>query len=346
MKKTTTLLLSLLLAGGVTVSAQDYDDDIYYNPKKDKGEQIVKDQAEALRKAKKEKEAQRQSYYIKDMANMDVDAYNRRGQYYVTPVDTIGNASGQGEDFVYTQQLQKFYNPTIVVDNANQLADILNNSVGNVQIVVQDNGNPWLVPSAWGWGWPYYSSVYSPYWGWDYWGPSWSWNWNWNWGPSWAWGPSWSWGPGWGWGPSWAWGPSWGWGPGWGWGPVWGGGIGRPMADYRPHGNRPVGAGSGWSTSTRPAIGAHRTLGGITGTRPGMTTSNGHGTVTNNRGYQNNNHRTYNNTNTTNQQNRQRTYQQRTTTRSNNSGFGGGGFGGGSRGTGGGRVGGGGGHRR
>ena len=74
-----------------------YDDDIYYDPRRDTSN----------------KQTKRNSNYIRNMADMDVDAYNRRGQYYPTPVDTIGEATGNAEDFVYTQQIQKYYNPTI-----------------------------------------------------------------------------------------------------------------------------------------------------------------------------------------------------------------------------------------
>lgn len=218
-----------------------YDDDIYYDPKRDTPN----------------KQTKRNSNYIRNMADMDVDAYNRRGQYYPTPVDTIGEATGNAEDFVYTQQIQKYYNPTIVVDNADLLGDILANSYGNVDVVINNAGVPVFAPwsySPYYYNWPYYG-------GWNIsFGNPWF-SFNWNWGPSWAWGPSWTWGPAWnwGWGPSWAWGPSWGWGPGWGpgwdwrpgWGPGWGGRPG-PRPDYRPHGNRPAGPGGGWASNTRP----------------------------------------------------------------------------------------------
>ena len=233
-------LAGLILTTGA-ISAQDYFDDIYYNPKKDKSVQQVS--------AK-----QKESTYIANMADMDVDAYNRRGeQYYVSQIDTIGSGAENGEDFVYTQQIQKYYNPTIVVDNSKALGDVLSNAYGNVDIVITDSGYPIFAP-WYGWSWPYYST-WSPYWGFSIGSWGWSIGWTnpwygWGWGPSWAWGPAWgpSWGPGWG--PGWGWGPGRppGPGPGPGWGP-----SPRPFATWSPGGNRAVGPNRGWAANNAPA---------------------------------------------------------------------------------------------
>ncbi len=220
----------------VNVQADDFfDDDIYYNPSKDK------------------KVTTQSSSYIANFSDLDVDTYNRRGQYYISPIDTVGERIGMEEDFVYTQQLQKFYNPTIVVENADVLADVLKNSYGNVDIVI-DNGNvsfapaylansyygfysPWNWPyNTWSWGIGYYDPWYSP----------------------WGWGPSYSWYPGWSW--SWSWGPSWGYGPGWSWG--WGPSYIVPAVTHRPAGNHRVGAAAGWASTSRPSVGNRRTLNG------------------------------------------------------------------------------------
>lgn len=250
------ILTGLMFMAAPSLFAQSYfDDDIYYDPKKDNTEK------QTVTKKKK------QSNYIANMADMDVDTYNRRNQYYITPVDTIGQYVENGEDFVYTQQIQKYYNPTIVVDNADVLADVLSNSYGNVDIEINNNGLPVFLPS-YAYAWPYYRnwgfgpwgvSIYDPWYSWS-WGPSWTW------GPSWSWGPSWAWGPSWGWGPSWSWGPSWGWGPGWGH-------HHPPMANWRPNGNRPVGGNPGWSHNTRPGYGNsnRHPIGG--GSRPGSSVS-------------------------------------------------------------------------
>lgn len=257
------LLLTAMLLTGISWGAAQsvFDDDIYYNPKNDKSTQTQKTQT-----TKK-----KQSNYIADFSSMDVDTYNRRGeQYYATPVDTIGSYVENGEDFVYTQEIQKYYNPTIVVDNAAVLGDVLSNAYGNVEIVINDNGIPVFTPYYAGWwaspSWRFNYGL----WGWNigfydpwYWGPSWSWGW----GPTWAWGPSWSWG----WGP--AWGP--GWGPAHrpGWGPR------PPMASWSPNGHRPAGVRPGWSHNTRPGGNmAHRQParpGWSTSTRPGASSRPG-----------------------------------------------------------------------
>ncbi len=232
------IIAGVLAFGAPTLFAQSYfDDDIYYDPSKTKTEKTVK------------KTTKKKSNYIANMADMDVDAYNRRNQYYSTPIDTIGRGAESGQDFVYTQQIQKYYNPTIVVDNADVLEDVLANSYGNVEIEINAGGYPVFLPS-YSYTWPYYNR-----WGVNI-GP-WGWNvsiydpwYSWNWGPSWAWGPSWSWGWGPAWGPSWGWGPAWG--PSWGWGPAWGPSWGwsrPPMADWRPNGNRPIGGRPGWSSN-------------------------------------------------------------------------------------------------
>lgn len=250
--------IGLLMLVGVSVQAQEYDD-IYYNPKKD------------TKSVSSSKQSNRQSNYIKDFSSIDEDVYNRRGQYYESPIDTIGSAAENNEDFVYTQKIQKFYNPTIVVENAGVLLDVLDNSYGNIEIVY-DGGLPYF-NSIYGWpGYFNYSSwrwnvgygpswAYSPLWGWEYW-PSWSI------GPSWAWGPGWGWnyGPSWAWAPAWGFGPSWGWGPSWSWGPSWG----HPYyADWRPNGRQPNRPGGNWANNTRPG----GNIGG--GNRPGAHATNG-----------------------------------------------------------------------
>lgn len=260
------LLLTAALALGLPpVLADDYVDDLYYNPKKDKTEA-----------SKSQKQAPR-SNYIADFENMDVDEYNLRGQYYATPIDTIGAATESGEDFVYTQKIQKFYNPTIVVDNADVLEDVLYNAYGNVNIEFNLNGTPYFAPLlAYDWG-PYLGLNFGwGGWTWSYaWGPSWTWGSPWSWGPSYTW--AWNWGPAWGWGPSWTWGwgPSWGWGwePSWAWGPSW---NYRPGTDWhRPGGRGPVGPNRDWAYNTRPThvtngyAGNHRYSGS---SRPGLAT--------------------------------------------------------------------------
>lgn len=204
--------------------AQDEYDDIYYNPKSDK--------------TSRNNSKKKQSNYIANFSEIDVDDYNRRGFYYETEIDTIGVTAEHAEDFVYTQQIQKYYNPTIVVDNADVLEDLLENSYGNVEIVIE-NGSP------------VFTSIYT---GGYAWAPVYY---NWNWRPSWSW--SYAWGP---YSIYWNWGPSWTWGPGWGWDyPIWGYHPWHPVprpphhphyAYGRPGAGRPVAPNPGWSHNTRP----------------------------------------------------------------------------------------------
>lgn len=269
------VLFSLLFAAGsfAIMAQNDYEDDIYYNPNKSSSNK-------------------KESTYIKDFDKIDVDTYNRRGQYYVTPIDTIGNSIAYGEDFVNTQQIQKFINPTIVVDNAELLSDVLDNSYGNVEIIISDNGIPTFAPIYVYNDWPLYHYTWRP-WNWTWgWGPSFAISWNWGWGPSWTWG--------WGYDPFWAWGPSWGpgWGPGWGpmVHPGWHGG--HYIANhYRPGANRPNGPAAGWANNTRP--GGNRYAGG---TRPGYAASTGKNN--NNYRYTTGGHRVSNNSTSTTSGNR------------------------------------------
>lgn len=212
-------LLPMAVALGALIPsaafADDYVDDIYFNPKKDTNVGAKK----------------KNPNYIENFSDMDVDAYNLRGQYYTSPVDTIGAKVSSDEDFVYTQQVQKFYNPTIVLDNAQILADVLDNSYGNVEIVY--NGvTPAFLPT-YGYGWPYYRGYYDP-WAWNISFGGWGFG---GWYDPWYWGPSWSWGPSWGWGPSWSWAPGWGY----------------PNGTWNPGGNRPINPGIGWTGNHRPA---------------------------------------------------------------------------------------------
>lgn len=363
------LILMMLVAVGIPmISAQDYDD-IYYNPKKQ------------TTNASGKKTVNKKTY-IDNIADMDVDTYNRRNQYYTTAIDTIGYGVENGEDFIYTQQIQKYYNPTVVVDNANVLADVLANSYGNVNIVINDYGVGFA---------PVYNSLcwYPPVYRTSYWGPYWGLNFGWG---GWNIGlgyydPWYAWYPGWG--------PAWNWGPGWGWGPAWHPVPGRPggwaWADYRPGGNRPHRPNGGWINSTRPGynyghrpnsrpgynvagntnrrpstngnsgvrVGGNRRQPGYgvgtTTARPGNSTVvNGHrtnGTVNNrNTNSVNNNRNNNRNNNTINNRNNttHRNNSGYNTPSRNNSGNRGGSFGGGNRGGsfGGGSRSGSGGHRR
>lgn len=277
------LALIVILTMGGNMLAQDFFDDIYYNPKKDKSVTT----ASVVPQNTSRVVEQRQSNYIADLGNMDVDTYNRRGsQYYISDIDTIGNTVSNAEDFVYTQEIQKYYNPTIVVDNAAALGDVLSNAYGNVDIIINNNGYPVFGP-YYGWNWPYYSSVWNP-WNWGISIGGWGWSLGWY-DPWYSW--NWGWSPGW-WNPGPVWGPGFRPGPGWGPGP-------GPIASWNPGAGRPIGPRPGWSLSTqhkgnlpmqsRPGGnfapgnnrgGAHRVGGSVggnpTGVRPsGVVNNNG-----------------------------------------------------------------------
>lgn len=240
MKKHLYLLTALLIISCASVRAYDYEDDIYYNPAK----------------SKKQTSEKVQSNYIQNFDMQDVDAYNRRGQYYVSPVDTIGDYVANGEDFVYTQKIQKFYNPTIVVDNADLLSTVLANSYGNVEVIYNPDG-------------PVFSSVYSPWNSWNYsLYPGWGWTVGWDspyWGPSWSFGFGPAWSVSWGYPYNYAWGPSWGW-----WGPSWSYGYYPPH--HHHHYYRPAYAWTpGRNSVNRPGVQHGTYLGQTGGSRPGVS---------------------------------------------------------------------------
>lgn len=214
-----------IIACGSSAFAQGYDDDdIYYNPSKAK-------------QATPAKPATGQNSYNYPTAdypaadtytpgtgmNVDVDTYNRRGSF---AADTaVARSSDAPSSFEYTQQIERFYNPRIIIESPDQDLARIYYTEPSTDLNIYIN-----TPSIW--GGPYYS--YSPFyynspW---YWGTPRSW-WYYNswYYDSWAWGPSWSWG----WTPGWSYGPSWGWGgyyP-----PAW-----LPSRPHRPSwSNRPSG---------------------------------------------------------------------------------------------------------
>lgn len=245
---------ALIAAVSVSVTAQSYyDDDIYYVAPKKKADQKQTTTAKTANSASSQYVASGASAHdfapadsytttSSSMLNVDVDTYNRRGQFLVS--DSIVATEDANGDFLYTQRIERFHNPDIVAgSNDEELRDVYAYAMQqpqNINIYVIDN-------DPWSWYGPSWSWRYGNPWYWNTWGPSW----NWSLGfydPYWAWGPSWNWS--WGWGPSW--GPGWshGWGHGWGpgWGPSWSGpGMAwnrpsTPSGSSRPH--RPVGTGA------------------------------------------------------------------------------------------------------
>lgn len=246
-----------------------YDDDIYYDASKSKKEKKAQQKKQTVSKQSSYYGNRNNSgyqvadypaadtYTVNGSLNMDVDTYNRRGQFLVP--DSIPADSLENGDFTYTQRIERFHNPDIVSGSEDQeLRDYYGYAMQqpqNVNIYVIDN-NPWNYygPS---WSWRYGNPWY-----WNSWGPSWSLSWGWY---SWAWDPywSWGWGPSWGCGPSWCWGPAWypSYGPGWGWiGSVHAWRPTTPSGSSRPHPSvggagathRPGGYGSGSTVTNRP----------------------------------------------------------------------------------------------
>lgn len=296
MKETILLLTSLLLGSGAAFA--QYDDDIYYNPNKAENKTTSKG---IVADGKNYNPNLGESAVLSDA---DIDAYNGYGGYYVTSIDTIGSAVANSEDFVYTQQIQKFYNPTIVTNNSAVLAEVLENSYGNVSVVYQ-GGTPFLTSWANPWFDPWYGlnvwpvSAYYSSW---YWSP-----WYWNTAWSFAYNP-WFWDAPWfypGYGMVWAWsGPTY---------HSWNNyhrnpGAGRPMA-HRPNtglgrgGNAFAGTASGYRRPTgistanstiRPAgtatnMNSHRGNASVAGGRPntsatGATASSHRGSSIDNAG--------------------------------------------------------------
>lgn len=291
MKHRLLLLTAAFLCGISFANAQDYED-VYYNPKKAKKETVNKVSSKSAAERSYIVNSDGTVTYIDNHANIpasnyqeerDVDEYNRFGQtYYTSPIDTIGSGIAMSEDFSNTQKIQKYYNPTIVVDNSDILADVLNSSYGNVNIIYA-NGYPtfgrWSVGiDVWnpyyGWGTPWYGGYYAyspwydPWYG-GYWYSPWNYGWCHPWYDPWI-------GPGWGWGYDWAWSHG-------------------PSYHYRPNRQPTVGAGAGWSAGARPSGSlAHRpsvsTRPGFSG-RPGVSGATSAHRPSAGSGYVNNSHR-------------------------------------------------------
>lgn len=245
---TKSLLAALIIAAPLAcASAQvNFDDDIYFNPSKDKDKNI-----EAAKKLKKQQQ-QRQAnavilypveeypaadtYEAEGSSTRSVDEYNRRGVFgkNQTPTDTVTMSAKEYEQFANTRRIERYYNPAIVAASGDEdLEQLYYAEPAEVNIYLN---TPYY--SYWGYPGSYWNRWYSPWYG-----PGWYSPWY---GPSWAWGPSWSWG----------WGPSWGYDPWWGpaWGPIWGGGCSRPHYNPRHPGalHRPSASRPG---SYRPASG-------------------------------------------------------------------------------------------
>lgn len=260
--------LALGVASVAVAQSYYYDDDIYYDASKKKNEQKTTTNKTAA--------SGRSGYVVKGNTvvadypaadtytvpvgkslDVDVDTYNRRGQFLVQ--DSITSETNADGDFSYTQRIERFHNPDIVSGSGDEeLKEVYSYAMSqpqNINIYVIDN-DPWNFygPS---WSWRYGNPWYWNSWYWDPWYPSFGWGWN-----SWGWDPYWSWS--WGWGPSW--GPGWGpgWGSSWGWGPTHACRPSTPSGSSRPH--NPVGSGSMATHrpgSYSPAVGSNSRPGNL-----------------------------------------------------------------------------------
>lgn len=295
-------LLAFLSMTSMAVFAQSYyyDDDIYYDASKSKAEKKA---------AEKKQAASSKSVYVVNgktsvadypaadtyivtpgaTLNIDVDTYNRRGQFLVS--DSVSADNAENGDFTFTQRIERFHNPDVVSgssdDDLKEVYSYAMSQPQNINIYVIDN-DPWdFYGPSWSWRYGntwYWNSWYYPSysWGWNHWGwdPYWSWSWGSAWGPAYY--PAYY--PGWGpaYGP--AWGPSWGWAPVHAWHrPTTPSGSSRPhnyagvgsSSTHRPGSYTPASAPA--STSRPGNMGRGRygvgSSNAVTGTRPGSYNS-------------------------------------------------------------------------
>lgn len=225
-------IVTLFAAVPLLSFAQDFDDDIYYNPSKKTKTQIVKTSKTQtpVHYTPTPDYPSADTYQFSTNSGRDVDEYNRR---YLT-ADTVAQDSAIDDNFTYTRRIERFHNPDVVIStNDGDLIDTYYNTPASSLNIYVNN-----YPGYYWNRWPYYSWTY-PYW-------SWSWNYN-----PWYWGPSYTWG--WGYDPYW----SWSWGPGYYpgyWGPSY-----YPPRPPRPTAWRPSSPGSSrphqpvgsWGTSNR-----------------------------------------------------------------------------------------------
>ena len=111
----TFFIASVAMIVAPTISADDYyDDDIYYDASKAKQKSVKVTPKENYSTAISS--GTTTTYYE---SSRDVDEYNRRGGSYT--VDTVGYDSVLTQDgYVYTNRIERFYNPEVVSGSGNQ----------------------------------------------------------------------------------------------------------------------------------------------------------------------------------------------------------------------------------
>lgn len=173
MKVKVLLLLSVFLSTSFVSVAQDYDD-IYYDSSKASKKEVKKND--------KKVSTEVNNYVVySDNSNLDngnwrdVDEYNRRYTYNDTLAVNNTNLEMQG-DFVYTDRLRRFYNPSVIVEsNDPQLAELYYvSTTPEVNLII---GTPTYYWNPFGYYW--YSPSY--YWHYGWYDPMWHYSWHWDW---------------------------------------------------------------------------------------------------------------------------------------------------------------------
>ena len=175
MKRNYLLILASVLTPLLVSGQSYYDDDIYYNPSK-----VKKTEKREVKKQKTEETAdfEEPTYQVYTSNPRDVDEYNRRGAYKVS-ADTISadTVVANPDVFQYTERMERFDNPTIVVSSDDSrlkelyYADNVNIYVGTPSVTWSIGGfyDPWYSPcyrSSWyynSWDWSFGWGCYSPY---------------------------------------------------------------------------------------------------------------------------------------------------------------------------------------
>lgn len=180
-----------------------FDDDIYFSPKKNKNTTTANEQnANELLNQINEKQSATVTTTSIRASERDVDEYNRRGNSFnsqsaMEDVDVptsslaasiIASSVNEAEDFEFTRQMARFNGSNVYVTNANVIVDQVTGDI-YVDGFANNSFNTWNNSLIWG---PTWNMSF----GWNSWGWN-SWGWGWN---SWAWGHPAFWGPSWGWG--------------------------------------------------------------------------------------------------------------------------------------------------
>ncbi|MDE7407983.1 MAG: hypothetical protein K2M76_06135, partial [Muribaculaceae bacterium] len=166
-KRRLLIVLAALIGTSAAINAQSYyDDDIYFD--------AAKAPKTAVKKKKTPVQAEASTinytalpgsdtYIVVSNNNRDVDEYNRRGSYTALP-DTLTGGIDSLQNFKYTQRLERFHNPDVVIGSGNEdLIYVYNNALQEqnsnastqINIYMDSPGywSPYYYPSAWSWAW-------------------------------------------------------------------------------------------------------------------------------------------------------------------------------------------------